>query len=136
MQDIIKKKTMDVGIVLKPMSFEIDVQASEARVEDYIQSWENQIKKEVKLLAVLQHDLVASDIFPWVFHALKQAHIKSVLISNFTWFEIYEEYLSPHLVKPYQDCYTLVDEVLMYNLSGLKMKERFVKCDEVSLCAR
>lgn len=77
-----------------------------------------------------------SDVVPWVFHAAKQATIKSVLISNFTWVDIYEEYLRAELVKVYQDCYDLADEVSMYELSGSKMKERFVKYDEISLCAR
>ena len=39
-------------------------------------------------------------------------------------------------MKAYQDCYDLADEVLMYELSGSKMKNRLVKYDEVSLCAR
>ena len=130
------KEPMDVGLVLKPMSFEIDVETLEARVEDYIQGWDERIEKEVKFLVHEQPNLIVSDIVPWVFHAAKQANIKSVLISNFTWIDIYEEYLSPHLVKAYQDCYALADEVFMYDLSGSKMKERFVKYDEVSLCAR
>lgn len=130
------KESMDVGLVLKPMSFEIDVETLESCVEDYIQEWDERIEKEVKFLVHEQPNLIVSDIVPWVFHAAKQANIKSVLISNFTWVEIYEEYLSPKLVKAYQDCYALADEVFMYDLSGSKMKERFVKYDEVSLCAR
>lgn len=86
--------------------------------------------------ATLQPELIVSDIVPWVFHAAKQTHIKSVLISDFTWVEIYEEYLSPQLVKACQDHYVLADEIFIYDLSGSKMKERFVKYDEVSLCAR
>lgn len=130
------KEPIDVGLVLKPMSFEIDVETLESCVENYIQGWDERIEKEVEFLAASQPDLIVSDIVPWVFHATKLVNIKSVLISNFTWVEIYEEYLSPHLVKAYQDCYVLADEVFMYELSCLKMKERFVKYDEVSLCAR
>lgn len=130
------KEAMDVGLVLKPMSFELDVPALEERVKQYIESWEQRIEREVPFLTHEQPDLIVSDIVPWVFQAAKQANILSVLISNFTWVDIYEEYLNPELVKWYQDCYALADEVLMYELSGLKMKERFVKYDEVFLCAR
>ena len=130
------KESMDVGLVLKPMSFELDVPALEARVAQYIESWEKRIEKEKEFLVDEQPDLIVSDIVPWVFHAAKQANIPSVLMSNFTWVEIYEEYLNPELVKVYQDCYDLADEFLMYQLSGLKMKNRFVKYDEMSLCAR
>lgn len=130
------KESMDVGLVLKPMSFELDVPTLEERVKQYIESWEQQIEREVQFLTHKQPDLIVSDIVPWVFRAAKQTNITSVLISNFTWVEIYEEYLRAELVKAYQDCYDLADEVLMYELSSSKMKERFVKYDEVSLCAR
>lgn len=118
------------------MSFELDVPTLEERVKQYIESWEQQIEREVQFLTHKQPDLIVSDIVPWVFRAAKQTNITSVLISNFTWVEIYEEYLRAELVKAYQDCYDLADEVLMYELSSSKMKERFVKYDEVSLCAR
>ena len=118
------------------MSFELDVLALEERVTQSIESWKQRIKKEVQFLTQEQPDLIVSDIVPWVFQAAKQVNIPSVLISNFTWVEIYEEYLRAELVKAYQDCYELADEVFMYELSGSKMKESFVKYDEVSLCTR
>lgn len=130
------KESMDVGLVLKPMSFEIDVPALEEHVQQYIESWEQRIEREVQFLTHEQPDLIVSDIVPWVFQVAKQVNIKSVLISNFTWVDIYEEYLRAELVKAYEDCYDLTDEVLVYELSGLKMKNRFVKYDEMSLCAR
>lgn len=130
------KESMDVGLVLKPMSFELDVPALEERVKQSIESWKQRIEREVQFLTHQQPDLIVSDIVPWVFQAAKQVKIKSVLMSNFTWVEIYDEYLNPELVKSYQDCYDLADEVFIYELSGSKMKERFVKYEEVSLCAR
>ena len=133
---IVIKESMDVGLVLKPMSFELDVLALEERVTQSIESWKQRIKKEVQFLTQEQPDLIVSDIVPWVFQAAKQVNIPSVLISNFTWVEIYEEYLRAELVKAYQDCYELADEVFMYELSGSKMKESFVKYDAISLCAR
>lgn len=130
------KEAMDVGLVLKPMSFELDVPTLEERVKQYIESWEQRIEREVQFLTHEQPDLIVSDIVPWVFQVAKQVNIKSVLISNFTWVDIYEEYLRAELVKAYEDCYDLTDEVLVYELSSSKMKNRFVKYDEMSLCAR
>ena len=101
------KESMDVGLVLKPMSFELDVPTLEERVKQYIGSWEQRIEKEKEFLVDEQPDLIVSDIVPWVFQAAKQVKIKSVLMSNFTWVEIYDEYLNPELVKAYQDCYDL-----------------------------
>ena len=130
------KEAMDVGLVLKPMSFELDVPILEERIKQYIESWEQRIKREVQFLTYEKPDLIVSDIVPWMFHAAKQANVTSVLISNFTWVDIYGEYLNSELVKAYQDCYELADEVFMYEMSSSNIKERFIKYDELSLCAR
>ena len=122
----VMKQSMSVGLVLKPMSFELDISALEERVKQSIESWKHRIEREVSFLVHEQLDLIVSDIVPWVFHVAKQTNIKSVLISNFTWVDIYEEYLNPELVKAYQHC---------NELSGSKMKNRFVRYDEISLCA-
>ena len=127
---------MIIGLVLKPMSFEIAGPRLESQVWEYVQSWDERIAKEVKFLGLLQPDLIVGDIVPWVFHSANRLQIKSVLMTNFTWVEIYKEYLSLPLVKAYQDSYALANEVLMYDLSGVQMKEQFIKYDEVSLCAR
>ncbi len=82
------KEAMDVGLVLKPMSFELDVPVLEERVKQYIESWDQQIEREVRFLTHKKPDLIVSDIVPWVFHAAKQVNITSILISNFTWVEI------------------------------------------------
>ena len=78
------KESMDVGLVLKPMSFELDVPILEERIKQYIESWKQRIEREVRFLTHKQPDLIVSDIVPWVFQAAKQINIKSVLISNFT----------------------------------------------------
>lgn len=45
--DVIKE-SMDVSLVLKPMSFEMDVPALEGRVDYYIESWKKQIERDVE----------------------------------------------------------------------------------------
>lgn len=75
---------MNVGLVLKPMNFELDVSALEDRVKQYIESWEQQIERKLQFLTYKQPNLIVSDIVSWVFQVAKQANITSVLISNFT----------------------------------------------------
>ena len=77
-----------------------------------------------------------SDIVPWVFHATKTVGIKSCLISNFTWMEIYQEYLSTNIIDIYKSCYQLVDEVIRYDLATSVMKDYFKQVKNVSVCAR
>lgn len=130
------KETMDIGLILKPTSFDLDVLALEAKLDDYIKSWEERIQKEVTFLNEIQPKLIVSDIVPWVFQATKQVNIKSVLISNFTWVEIYEEYLKQEIIQRYQECYDLADNVLLYDFAIPAMKQNYSKYELVSVCAR
>ncbi len=56
---------MIIGLVLKSMSCKIDASCLERRVQEYVQSWDERITKEVKFLGLLQPDLIVSDIVPW-----------------------------------------------------------------------
>lgn len=80
---------MDVGLVLKSNSFEIDKVALEKKVRTFLTTWPDRIRDEVKYLKQVNPHLVVCDIVPWVLCVAKEAGIKSVLTSNFTWIEIY-----------------------------------------------
>lgn len=127
---------MGVGLILKPMSFEIDARALEKKVEAYIGSWGSRIESEVAYLKSVEADLVVCDIVPWVLKAGKLAQVKSCLISNFTWMEIYREYLPQALLETYEACYALADEVIRYDLATPTMRSFFKEATEVSVCAR
>ena len=62
-------QSLDIGLVLKSSSFEIDSHHLEIHVQNYIESWPAQIRKETSYLKDQKPDLVVSDIVPWVFHA-------------------------------------------------------------------
>ncbi|MCU7198004.1 glycosyltransferase family protein [Turicibacter sanguinis] len=80
---------MDVGLILKNSSFEIDGAALEQMVRGFMKTWSDRIRDEVKYLKQVNPHLVVCDIVPWVLCVAKEAGIKSVLTSNFTWIEIY-----------------------------------------------
>lgn len=129
-------QSLDIGLILKQGSFEIDPQQLEIRVQNYIESWHSRIKKEVTYLKKGNPDLIVCDIVPWIFHATKEVGIKSCLISNFTWIEIYQEYLSKEIISAYKSCYQQVDEVIRYDLATSFMRQYFKQVNEVSVCAR
>lgn len=80
--------SMDVGLVLKSSSFEIDQVALEKKVRTFLTTWPPRIEAEVTYLKQMNPDAVVCDIVPWAIVAAKEAGIKSYLISNFTWMEI------------------------------------------------
>ena len=129
-------EAMDVGLVLKDGSLDIEVNSLEIKVKSYIDSFEEKIRKESEFLHYNNINLVISDIVPWIFKCSKNLNIPSVLITNFTWVEIYKEYLSKEIVDEYISCYKLADKALFYELYMEEMKSYIKEYEEVSLCSR
>ena len=128
--------SMDVGLILKNSSFEIDGAALEQKVRGFMKTWPDRIRDEVKYLKQLNPHLVVCDIVPWALCAAKESGIKSYLISNFTWMEIYQEYLPEDIILAYKNCYQLVDKVLRYDLATPYFTHFFKEEKSVSICAR
>ena len=129
-------ESMDVGLVLKENSLDIDSEKLEEKVEDYISDFKEKVSKENEFLHYNNVNLIVSDIVPWVFKSAKELNITSILISNFTWVEIYKEHLSKEICDKYIECYKLADKALFYELYMEEMKNYIESYEEVSLCSR
>lgn len=126
----------DLGLILKDNSLDIDRERLNEEVIKYINSWDNRIKLEKRFLIDKKITLVINDIVPWIFKASKELNIKSVLISNFTWVDIYKEYLDEDICNDFRDCYKLADKVFLYDLYMDSMKDYIDNYEEVSLVCR
>ncbi len=129
-------EAMDMGLVLKENSLDVDSEKLEEKVQDYISSFEEKVSKENEFLHYNNVNLIVSDIVPWIFKCANELSIPSILISNFTWVEIYKEYLSNEICDKYIDCYKLADKALFYELYMEEMKDYIKNYEKVSLCSR
>lgn len=129
-------EAMDMGLVLKKNSLDVDSEKLEEKVQDYISSFEEKVSKENEFLHYNNVNLIVSDIVPWIFKCANELSIPSILISNFTWVEIYKEYLSNEICDKYIDCYKLGDKALFYELYMEEMKDYIKNYEKVSLCSR
>lgn len=128
--------SMDVGLILKENSLDIDVDKLSIKVEEYINSFEEKVRKENEFLNYYNVNLIVSDIVPWIFKSASELNIPSILISNFTWVGIYKEHLSEEICEKYKECYKLADKALFYELYMEEMKDYIRNYEEVSLCSR
>lgn len=128
--------TMDIGLVLMENSLDIDKEKLKAKVEEYINSFEEKVAKEIEFLDYNNVTLIISDIVPWIFKCSKKLNIPSILISNFTWVEIYKEHLTEKICNEYRECYKLADKALFYELYMEDMKEYFNEYEEIAFCSR
>lgn len=132
----IYSEDMDIGLILKPDSLEVNKELLEKRLKDYINTWDIRSSKEANFLKENSVSLVVSDIVPWIFKVTKKFDIPSLLISNFTWIDIYEEYFKGEICDEYRKCYEFADKALLYSLYIDTMKSYLKNFEEVGLCSR
>lgn len=126
----------DVGLLLKSNSLEIDKEPLEKELIKYINTWDNRSIRENDFLKEKSVNLVVSDIVPWIFKSTHKLNIPSVLISNFTWFDIYKEYFNDNICDEYINVYKLAKKSLLYFLYNSDMKNYLNDIEEVGLCCR
>ena len=128
--------SIDIGLILKKNSLDVDIEKLTEKVEEYIQNFEEKVSKEIEFLHYYNVNLIVSDIVPWIFKCSKNLNIPSILISNFTWVEIYKEHLSREVCNEYIECYKLADKALFYEFYMDEMKEYIKDYEEIDLCSR
>jgi len=77
----------DVGPVVKEDSLSIDVTKSKQEIGKWLKNLHKFADKEQRIISEIEPDLVISDISPMPFLATKNLEIKSVAISNFSWYD-------------------------------------------------
>lgn len=129
-------KNMDIGLVLKKNSLDIDKEKLEKRIEEYIDTWEELKESESIFLKKNNIDLIISDIVPWIFECSEALKIKSLLISNFTWVDIYKEYLNDKICNKYKFSYKKANYVFLYDLYIRSMREYLSNYEKVGFLCR
>lgn len=130
------EENIDVGLILKEGSIEVHKDKLRRELYKFINSWDERIAKEKEFLHYNNVDLVVSDIVPWIFKACNEVNIKSILISNFTWVEIYRElFEDEYIYKAYLNQYKLAYETWIYALYGY-INEYAVNPKYIGLCCR
>jgi uncharacterized protein (TIGR00661 family) len=88
----------DVGLILKNNSLKVDKLTLQKSLKEWVDSWEELIENEGSFLRAREVDLVISDITPWAFLVAERVGVKSIALSNFTWYEIYQDLLGDNAI--------------------------------------
>lgn len=128
-------ENVDLGLILKENSPLVDKVRLRTELDKFISTWDDRVEKEKLFLSERKVDFTISDIVPWIFQASSKVNIKSLLISNFTWVEIYKELFDDGVEKAFEECYRKADYVLEYPLVG-GMDFDIHKVSKVGMCCR
>lgn len=111
-------KKNDVGLILKQNSLEVDKEKLRVEVENWIKGWNDYIRYEERFYKENKIDLIISDITPQAFIIGNRLNIKTLAITNFTWYEMYKEFFGTnYITDKLYEVYNLADEVFLYPLS-------------------
>lgn len=124
------------GLILKEGEMLPDLIATKQRIEEDLKHWNAYIESEIRFLSDFKADIVVSDIVPWPLMAAHRCGIKSVLVSNFDWAEMYGSYYGSDICKPYLACYRLADKAVWYALHDTALHQHCSNYECVSLAAR
>ncbi|MGN7455215.1 hypothetical protein ACTHPH_10415 [Paenibacillus pasadenensis] len=90
----------DPGYSLRPGSLQADPPRLRAEVLAYLEGLPLRIRREAAWLGSTGASLTVSDIVAEAFPAARRAGIRSVGLSNFTWYTAYQELLPEELLAP------------------------------------
>lgn len=130
------EQSTDVGLILKEGTLLVDEEKLEKTVTEFVDSWDELADREREFFREEKIGLVIADICPWALQAADEARIKSILITNFTWVEIYQEYLPETLWDAYLRCYEMASRVLIYDVYQPMLPSYNPEYEMVSLVCR
>lgn len=134
--EMIPFEKMDYGLEVIPGTLLIDVLRLEAGAAAYTADFGRRAAWAEQLLRRGGYDRAVVDMPVWALLGAKAAGVESVLITNFTWVEIYREYLPDALVEPFRRAYQAADRVLYYELSNPQYRALLPGGEDCGLTAR
>ncbi|OOC59299.1 hypothetical protein [Paenibacillus ihbetae] len=99
----------DLGYILKPHSVEPDSDVFQQEYADYISSMSMEIQREADVISTEKMDLVISDVSPIPIASAELARVRSVIISNFTWYTAYRQLIDANNLAPLSAAYSKTD---------------------------
>lgn len=114
---VYKDLITDIGLVNKANTLEVDKEALEKNLRNFINTWDFVVKEESEFLRKLDIKTIITDISPIGCIVGKKLSLPTVLISNFTWVEQYGYLnISKELIDRFRLVYSYVNKFIKYDL--------------------
>jgi uncharacterized protein (TIGR00661 family) len=116
-----KEKNNDVGLMLEKGSINVDKDILHKKLINWLNAWDQYINEEIRYYKKNKVDLIVSDITAQPFVIGKIVDVRTLAISNFTWYEMYRYFYGdddPVVVKLYK-AYNMVENAFLYPLHNI-----------------
>ncbi|MCD7760108.1 MAG: hypothetical protein LUH52_10440 [Bacteroides uniformis] len=133
-----RTEKMDVGLVLHPGTLLVDGKRLYEETYEYLSDRRQRAAKEARWLIDNEVDIAVCDMPLWSIEACQLAGVPMQYIGNFTWTEMYREYLPNEIWEVYGEEYKRIKHAMLYSPHNTEMLEFLPNAEikETSLVAR
>lgn len=128
----------DIGLILQQGTLLVDTAALTDACAQYLANLPKRAKREAEWLHQQEIAAVLCDMPLWSISACEQAGVPLLYVGNFTWTELYREFLPEQIWKAYAAEYRKIQHGMLYALHNPEMLEFLPRAElsETSLVAR
>ena len=128
----------DIGLILQPGTLLVDVPSLTKACQTYLDQLPQRAAQEADWLRQHQIGAALCDMPLWSISACEQAGVPLLYLGNFTWTELYREFLPEAIWKAYAVQYAKIRYGMLYALHNPEMLEFLPNAEltETSLVAR
>lgn len=133
-----RTEKMDVGLVLHPGTLLVDSKRLYEETSAYLSNRGHRAVKEARWLIDSKVDIAVCDMPLWSIEACQLAGVPMQYLGNFTWTELYREYLPNEIWETYGEEYKRIKHAMLYSPHNIEMLEFLQNAEtkETSLVAR
>lgn len=129
---ILREALTDIGLINKVNCLEVHKEKLEYELREFIKSWDDLVKEELKFLKNYKIGEIFCDISPIGILVSKKLNKKVNLISNFTWYQQYKYLeLDNYIIEKYLELDRMIDNLYIYplNLDFSYINPKIIKMD-------
>jgi len=121
----------DIGLICKPGTLLVDTEKLTQACTDYLEELPQRAAQEAEWLKENKIDAVLCDMPLWSIEACELAKVPLLYVGNFTWTELYREFLPETIWKAYASYYGKIRHTMLYALHNPEMLE-FLKDSQIT----
>lgn len=121
----------DIGLICKEGTLLVDTDKLTQACTEYLAQLPQRAETEAKWLTENKIDAVLCDMPLWSIEACEIANVPLLYVGNFTWTELYREFLPETIWKTYANYYGKIRHTMLYALRNPEMLE-FLKNSEIT----
>lgn len=135
---ICRENHTDIGLILHDGTLDVDVEQLTAACSRYLAELPDRSYEEAEWLKNNNIDAALCDMPVWSIKACNLAHVPMLYVGNFTWVELYREFLPDIISDTFESYYKMIRHALIFQFHTDEMRRIIENADvhETGLVSR